>query len=240
MIPINALPHLKNSMLSYAIGYGILYLKQIKTLSLANGFFASKPRRYHRQNKARLVAKGFHQWPSLDFAKTFSPVMKPTTIRVFLCLTLSKGWPLRQLDINNAFLHDTVNDNVYMVQPPGFVNSTLLHYECKLCKAIYGLKKASHGWYQELKGYLLQFGFINSVENASLFLYSKGTIIGYFLVYVDDIILTGNNSSFLEAFVHQLGHHFSLKDLGHLHHFLSVEVIPIVDGIFSLSTQAHY
>jgi len=63
------------------------------------------------------VAKGFHQQHGIDYHETFSPVIKPATIRTILSLAASRNWPLRQLDINNAFLHGTLDGDVYMQQP---------------------------------------------------------------------------------------------------------------------------
>lgn len=68
--------------------------------------------------KARLVTQCFHQQADLDYTETFSPVVKPTTIRVLFTLALMHSWSLRQVDINNAFLHGILNEEVFMMQPP--------------------------------------------------------------------------------------------------------------------------
>ncbi|XP_070677804.1 uncharacterized protein [Malus domestica] len=183
--------------------------------------------------KARLVAKGFHQRSSVDFLDTFSPVVKPITIRIVLHLALTHGWPLRQLDVNNAFLHGSLSEDVYMVQPPGFGESTVPTHVCKLRKALYGLKQAPRSWYKELSTFLLNQGFVNAISDTSLFIFRQDNDVIFLLVYVDDLVLTGNNTSLLSMFIQALANRFSVKDLGNLHYFLGVEVRH---GFVSFST----
>jgi histone deacetylase 1/2 len=152
--------------------------------------------------KARLVAKGFHQRPGLDFNETFSPMVKLITIRIILTLALSHNWELQQLDVNNAFLNGDLNESVYMKQPPGFqINKNLV---CKLKKALYGLKQAPWAWFEKLTHGLVSLDFRASKCDPSLFVYSHGSNIVYMLIYVDDIIVTGNNNSLISSLVVKL------------------------------------
>ena len=105
--------------------------------------------------KARLVAKGFQQTPDVDFVETFSPVIKPCTIRVIFTLAAAYNWDIQQVDVNNAFLNGDLQEVVYMNQPTSFVNAAKLDHVCKLQKALFGLKQAPRAWFGKLKQALL-------------------------------------------------------------------------------------
>lgn len=119
-----------------------------------------------------------------------------------------------------------------MSQPPGFVNEMLPNHVCRLHKAIYGLKQAPRAWYEQLKSYLLSVRFYHSQCDHCLFTFTMFGIIIYLIVYVDDIIITGNNSHHVEDNVTRLGRRFSIKDLGGLNFFLGVEVVRTPTGLF--------
>jgi hypothetical protein len=125
--------------------------------------------------KARLVAKGFEQTSGVDYTDTFSPVIKPSTIRVILALAMYFNWMIKQLDISYAFLHGALFEEVYMEQPKGFVDKNHPHSVCKLYKAIYGLKQAPQAWFNRLSSYLLDIGFTTSLVDNSLFILISGS-----------------------------------------------------------------
>ena len=128
-------------------------------------------------------------------------MVKPATIRTVLSIALMKGWDLRQMDVNNAFLNGALIETVFMSQLPGFKDLSKPNHVCKLKKAIYGLKQAPRAWYTALKNAILQLGFHSSKADSSLFIYSQCSNLFYFLVYVDDLVIIGNNSILVASWV---------------------------------------
>lgn len=178
----------------------------IKISFLQSGFFSLKylPNGLLDRYKARLVARGFNQQYGLDYSETFSPVIKSTTVRLVLELAV-KHWSIRQLDVNNAFLQGTLIDEIYVFQPPGFVDQDHPHHVCRFKKSLYGLKQAPRAWYAEFKRSILTVGFQNSIADTSLFFYRQGHDMVYVLVYVDDIVITWSSEILVNRIISELG-----------------------------------
>ncbi|KAG7579009.1 Integrase catalytic core [Arabidopsis thaliana x Arabidopsis arenosa] len=169
--------------------------------------------------------------PQTQAQQTQSPVIKSTTIRLVLDIDVASSWPIKQLDVNNAFLQGELTEDVYMTQPQGFIDKEHPQHVCKLRKPIYGLKQAPRAWYMALKTHLLRTGFSNSLADTSPFIKHTGKSFVYVLVYVDDILVTGNDNSMIAEVLRSFSERFSIKDPTDLTYFLGIEATRTKAGL---------
>jgi hypothetical protein len=174
--------------------------------------------------KAWLVAKGYTQTYGIDYDETFSPVAKISSIHVLISLAANLDWPLFQLDVKNAFLHKDLHE-VYMEQPPGFVaQGESQGRVSKLKKPLYGFKQSPRAWFAKFSEVVLKFSLQRCQTDHSVF--HLNTSVGYIflVVYVDDIVITGDDSGGIAQLKQFLRQQFHIKDLGKLRYFLGIEV----------------
>lgn len=151
------------------------------------------------------------------------------TVRCLIALAAHKNWFIHQLDVNNAFLHGDLCKEVYMTVPDGLPNPD--NKVCKLVKSLYGLKQASKQMFAKLVGKLQHMKFQQSKNDYSLFIKNNNGMITILAVYVDDIVLTGNDIHAIHSLKKHLNDVFSIKDLGRLSYFLGIEVGYLSDRI---------
>ncbi|GKB49869.1 ribonuclease H-like domain-containing protein [Tanacetum coccineum] len=180
--------------------------------------------------KERLIAKGFSKKESVNYEKTFSHVVKVIIVRCLPNVDVSNKWYVYQLDINNAFLYGELVEDVYMQLPDAYF-SKKDNKVCELTKSFYGLKQAPRKWNEKLTQVLRENGFIRSKSDVSLYTKTKDDTFIVLLVYVDDIIITGNNETKIYNFKEYLSSKFKIKDLDKLKYFLGIEVLETDNGL---------
>ena len=136
------------------------------------------------------------------------------------------------MDVKSAFLNGDLQEDVYMTQPPGFEVKGQEHKVCKLIKALYGLKQAPRAWYAKMDEYLRKVGFHRSESDDTLYVRQQGKYLVILIMYVDDLIITGNNDDHIEQVKKELHAGFKMIDLGLLHYYIGVEVFQRPHQIF--------
>nr|XP_028962169.1 uncharacterized protein LOC114826260 [Malus domestica] len=159
-------------------------------------------------------------------------LLNQQTVRLVLALSAHFGWTLRQLDVKNAFLHGILQEEVYMTQPPGFVDPKHEDYVCRLHKSLYGLKQAPRAWNERFTTFLPSLGFKSTYADSSLFVKTVDHSVVILLLYVDDIIITGSAMPFITEVIQSLAKEFEIKDLGPLHYFLGIQIVQNKDDMF--------
>ena len=181
---------------------------------------SGKPIRF----KARVVARGFTQIPGIDFKETFAPTLRTTPMRLVWGITAALNLELHHLDVETAFLHGDLEEEIYMEQPPHFKDVEHPNFVCKLKKAIYGLKQSPRMWHTKLHSYLVKIKFKRLSSEPNLYIRKDGQSFIILGVYVDDLPIASNSIEALRHATHQLQQAFPVKDLGPMEYCLGIKV----------------
>ncbi|GJX77364.1 putative ribonuclease H-like domain-containing protein [Tanacetum coccineum] len=184
------------------------------------------------RNKARLVAQGHRQEEGIDYEEVFAPVARIEAIRLFLAYASFMGFLVYQMDVKSAFLYGTIEEEVYVTQPPGFKDPDHPDKVYKVVKALYGLHQAPRAWYETLANYLLGNGFKRGKIDQTLFIKKQKGDILLVQVYVDDIIFGSTNKDLCTGFEKLMKDKFQMSSIGELTFFLGLQVQQKEDGIF--------
>nr|GEY32928.1 putative ribonuclease H-like domain-containing protein [Tanacetum cinerariifolium] len=184
------------------------------------------------RNKARLVAQGNTQEEGIDYDEVFAPVARIKAIRLFLAYASFIGFTVYQMDVKSAFLYGTIDEEVYVMQPPGFQDLAFPAKGYKVEKAMYGLHQALRAWYGTLSKYLLMNGFQRGTIDQTLFIRRKREDFILVQVYVDNIIFGSSNPQLCREFEALMDEKFQMSAMGKLNFFLGLQVLQKEDGIF--------
>ena len=187
--------------------------------------------------KARLVARGFEQTHGIDCFDTFAPVVRWETIRILLAIATHLNWPIHQLDVLTAFLNGILAEEVYMHQPPGFIQKGAEHLVCRLHKSLYGLRQSPRAWYAKLHTALLAWKLLQSHADPNLYFVHIHNHTIALLVYVDDILITGSDIHLITQLKGHLQRTFKTNDLGSLHRYLGVQFDKVPTGLHMHQTE---
>ncbi|KAG7558630.1 Reverse transcriptase RNA-dependent DNA polymerase [Arabidopsis thaliana x Arabidopsis arenosa] len=183
------------------------------------------------KHKARLVAKGYVQRHGVDYDEVFAPVARIETIRFIIALAASNGWEVHHLDVKTAFLHGELKEDVYVLQPEGFVKEGSEEKVYKLNKALYGPKQASRAWNNKLNKILLDLKFIKCSKEPSFYRKTENDESLVVAVYVDNLLVTGSSLQLILEFKKGMSAQFEMSDLGKLTYYIGIEVIQYERGI---------
>src|SRR4051812_31642403 len=136
------------------------------------------------------------------------------------------------MDVKSAFLNGYIKEKVYVEQPPGFEHETLNNHVYKLKRALYGLKQAPRAWYDRLKTFLIQSGFVIGKVDTTLFIKTIDKDILVIQIYVDDIIFGSTNENLCKKFSETMKKKFEMSHMGELNYFLGLQIKQLNNGFF--------
>ncbi|GJX21817.1 retrovirus-related pol polyprotein from transposon TNT 1-94 [Tanacetum coccineum] len=176
------------------------------------------------RNKARLVAQGYNQQEGIDYDETYASVARLESIRILLAYACALDFKLFQMDVKSAFLNGFINEEVYVAQPPGFIDFKKPDHVYKLKKALYGLKQAPKAWYDRLKAFLIKHEYKMGMVDNTLFTKKKSSNLIIVQIYVDDIIFGSTCQDMCDEFAKIMHDEFEMSMMGELNFFLGLQI----------------
>jgi hypothetical protein len=177
------------------------------------------------RKKARFVTKGFTQIFGIDYEETFAPVTRFETFRIFMALAALHDWEIEALDVKTAYLFGELEEEIYMIQPEGFVVKGQEKKVCRLMKSLYGLKQSTLQWNKALHKSLLEMGFHRCKVDPGTYYKIIGEEIITLLIYVDDAFFMGSNKAQVLAHKAQFMKQWESRDLGQAKEYLGMRII---------------
>ncbi|GJW26251.1 retrovirus-related pol polyprotein from transposon TNT 1-94 [Tanacetum coccineum] len=184
------------------------------------------------QNKARLVAQCYNQQEGIDYDETYAPIARVESIRILLAYACALDFKLFQMEVKSAFLNGFINKEVYVAQPPRFIDFEKPDLVYRLKKALYGLKQAPKAWYNRLKAFLIKHEYKIGMVDNTLFTKKKSSNLVIIQIYVDDIIFGSTCQDMRDEFAKIMHDEFEMSMMGELNFFLGLQIKQIEDGIF--------
>ncbi|GJS55395.1 retrovirus-related pol polyprotein from transposon TNT 1-94 [Tanacetum coccineum] len=184
------------------------------------------------RNKARLVAQGYNQQKGVDYNETYALVARLESIRILLTYACVLDFKLFQMDVKSAFLNGYINEEVYVAQPPGFIDFEKPDHVYKLKKALYGLKQVPKAWYDKLKAFLIKHEYKMGMVDNTLFTKKKSSKLIIIQIYADDIIFGSTCQDRCVEFAKIMHDEFEMSMMGKLNFFLGLQLKQMENGIF--------
>ncbi|GJU01016.1 retrovirus-related pol polyprotein from transposon TNT 1-94, partial [Tanacetum coccineum] len=210
----------------------IMNIKESKDHLIEKFIGILNERTLRSKNKARLVAQGYNQQEGIDFDETYAPVARLESIRILLAYACAHDFKPFQMDVKSSFLKGFINKEVYVAQPPAFVDFKKPNHVFKLKKALYGLKQAPKAWYDRLKAFLLDHKYTMGLVDNTLFTKKRDSHIIIVQIYVDDIIFRSTCQDLCDDFSKIMHDEFEMSMMGELNFFLDLQIKQLEDDIF--------
>lgn len=189
--------------------------------------------------KARLVAQGFSKKYGVDYDQVFAPVAKQTTLRIMLSVAATNNMKVIHLDAKPDFLNGTLDETIYMKQPPGFLAEGKEDQVCLLKKSIYGLKQSARVWNQTIHETLTNAGVTRSINDKCFYTRTDERGVIYIIIYVDDVLMASNSDEMLQFYEAELRKQYKIENLGEVKNYLGIRIEKHSDGYYTMDQSPY-